>query len=250
MPLDAESRVWKCGVCGLLFKDVCAVESAVVNRTAWKDLPNHMEETGATNPRLSRLYLKKLQSSLGLSGFTGLKVLDFGAGRGDMLAALSEAGARAYGVEPFGYAYLKEKSLEVFQSLDDIPAGMKFDGIIANDVIEHLMDPRRALRILLGLLSQGGWLYLSTPNSGGLHARLAGRRWREFRNKGHIRLFSARCIERSVMEPEGAEYRRLRWLVDYGGATAVIKIVRYLMQIFWADGALRYIVRKKDSGHV
>ena len=148
--------VFKCASCGLLFRDISLNDSIGINKNAWADLSHHKNETGATDLRLSRIYAKNLIRSLGLKSIKGLKILDFGAGRGDMLAAFSELGADVYGVEPFGYEYLDTRGFKVFREIGDIPKGLLFDGIIANDVIEHTFYPWEMIEKLYGLLSVSG----------------------------------------------------------------------------------------------
>ena len=51
----------------------------------------------------SRIYARKLAETLGRKDFAGLKLCDFGAGRGSMATALIELNADVYAIEPFGY---------------------------------------------------------------------------------------------------------------------------------------------------
>lgn len=235
--------VWRCLSCGLLFKDISLSESIKIYKNAWSDLRNHKDETGATTPELARIYSKKLIKSLGLRDLAGLKILDFGAGRGDMLIALSELGADVYGVELFGYEYLKSKNLTIFRQIEEIPKGLLFDGIIANDVIEHLFYPWDAIKQLYGLLNSNGWLYIATPNAKSFNAKVFRSRWREFYNSGHIRFFNSSCIELIFTKLGIVRYKRLNWFVKYRSNPLAI-LTHFVLQLFQLDGVLRYILRK------
>jgi len=167
--------------------------------------------------------------------------LDFGTGRGDMLAVLSELGADVYGVEPFGYEYLEDKGFKVFREIEDIPKGFLFDGIIANDVIEHIFCPWDVMDKLYGLLNVSGWLYIATPNTGGLNAVFSRARWREFYNRGHIRFFNSSCLKSVFFKFSITKYKRLRWFIRYNNNPLEI-LVHYFLQFFRLDGVIRYII--------
>jgi SAM-dependent methyltransferase len=95
-------------------------------------------------------------------------VADFGAGTGDVLAALS-SGARAVAVEgdlDLAAAGTKRHDLRyVVASLaDGVPIGDDaLDMVLMLDVLEHLDDDRRVLRDARRALKPGGVLLVSVP---------------------------------------------------------------------------------------
>ena len=236
---------WRCLYCGLLFRGVLQTESklAELYKNAWSDSSKHKDQTGGISLNLARVYSQKLHSFLDLKNLKGLKILDFGAGRGDMLMALSEIGAEVYGIDPYGYEYLKNKNFKVFRDINEIPKGLLFDGIIANDVIEHLYYPRDTINALYDLLKAPGWIYIATPNVNSLNAKLLISYWRELYNPSHIYLFTPDCIEAIFSKLGIVQYKRLSWFIKYGG-NPLQKIAHFLLQSFQLDGELRYILRK------
>src|SRR5205823_4085133 len=140
---------------------------AKIYQKSWLDPYEYRSETGGTDLDLARTYVRRLANSLGFKDFSGLKILDFGAGRGAMLTALKELGADVCAIEPFGYQFLENKGFITFRTLDEIPVGIIFDGIVAIDVIEHLYAPWNELRRFLEILKDSGWVYISTVNAGG-----------------------------------------------------------------------------------
>jgi len=98
-------------------------------------------------------------------------LLEIGCGEGDFVALLkSKRSVHATGVEPFPAAaaiarqrfdVLLENSLDV--ALVQIQ-GQKFDCIVFNDVLEHLVDPWAALRLVKPLLAENGCVVASIPN--------------------------------------------------------------------------------------
>lgn len=65
-----------------------------------------------------------------------------------------------------------------------------FDLIVSFQVIEHLYEPERLLMQARRHLRPGGLLVLTTPNVGGLGARLMGARWHGYRDD-HVNLKTA-----------------------------------------------------------
>lgn len=81
-------------------------------------------------------------------------ILDFGAGTGILLQFLEERGYHNIsGYDPYVERYASS------------PHGKLFDCVIANDVIEHVADPRQMLRECAALVKPGGLLYVGTADS-------------------------------------------------------------------------------------
>lgn len=81
-------------------------------------------------------------------------ILDYGAGTGILIQFLKERGYdNVSGYDPFVEMYAAN------------PAGKQFDCVIANDVIEHVSDPREMLRECASLVKPGGLLYVGTADS-------------------------------------------------------------------------------------
>ena len=85
----------------------------------------------------------------------GNDILDFGCGNGVALAFLRERGyVEVSGYDPF------------VPEFAELPGGArKYDCVIANDVLEHVEDPRATLRVCVDLVRPGGLLYVGTCDS-------------------------------------------------------------------------------------
>ncbi len=231
----------RCDLCGLLVRNA-APKAAEIRRLyhgSWSRPETARSETGGTELIHSRAYARELVKTLGRSDFSGLKLCDFGAGRGAMVEALAELGAEVYAIEPFGYEFLTAKGLRVFRTLDDLPAGLLFDGVVSISVLEHLAAPWRDMARLRSRLKPGGFAWLTTPNAAGLTARVAGKRWREALRPGHLTLLTPPTMERILREAGFVSFRRLKWLVGYRGGPR--KFLIYLLQAVGWDGELRYL---------
>jgi len=235
----------KCSSCELLFRYPYPEEEDLVKlyQDSWKDPLENTSETGGTSPDLADVYVSKLASSLNLKDFDGLKILDFGAGRGATMAALSELGADVYGVEPFGYENLQNQGFKIFRTLEEIPNNLTFDGIVTRDVIEHLRTPWFEIQKFNDLLVENGFIYIATPNADSLRAKIHGEKWREAVKAGHVVLFTPYCLE-TVLDLSGYKgYERLKWFIQYS-KNPLRNILQYALQTFHIDGELHYLVRK------
>lgn len=234
-------RFFQCSTCGLLIRNAEARDLENLYRGSWADDPGgHSEATGATDSTLAGMYLARLARSLGRKDLRGLRILDFGAGRGAMLTALREAGADAAGIEPYGYDYLRSAGFTVYPDIESLPRGTAFDGILCVDVVEHLPKAGDDLAALQSLLAENGWIYLSTPNATGIKARILRDQWPEAQNPGHLLLFTPRTMAFALERIGYRKVQRLKWFIDYRRNPAV-SLLHRILQILWMDGELRYL---------
>jgi SAM-dependent methyltransferase len=97
----------------------------------------------------------------------GGRVLDFGCYTGGLLARLGPAFGR-YGVEinkAAAAVATREQLAQVWASSDDIPSTLRFDAIVASDVIEHLSDPGHFIDMLSPLLADNGIFIITTGDA-------------------------------------------------------------------------------------
>ena len=123
-----------------------------------------------------------------LTGRKG-RVLDIGAGRGELLRAACDAGWSAVGIEPsasfaeyaarYSGAEIKREPLEQCNFPD-----CSFDVVILSAVLEHIYNPDEVIKEIARILRPGGALFLDVPNEkglyfrmGNLYQRLRGRNW-------------------------------------------------------------------------
>jgi SAM-dependent methyltransferase len=237
-----QASLWRCPDCGLLFRHPLPTQQELSELycKSWLDPGCHEAETGSTELDLAFLLARKIATTLRRRDFRGLRILEFGAGRGGMQAALGRLGANVVAVEPFGYEYLKSRGVTVYRSLDELPDTAGFDGIITLEVVEHLTSPWIELRQLRELLTPGGWLFVSTVNANGLNARLSRFRWREINKPGHVVFFGPRSMESLLSHCGYSDVQRLRWLIGYD-KTSLRKLALYATQLLAIDGELRYM---------
>lgn len=109
----------------------------------------------------------------------GARLLEVGAGSGDVLLAVADKYAEAVALE---YTHVRAELLRhVFAgrnvtilegAIEETPLEPAFDTIIMNDVVEHLVEPLSVLRGVRELLTPSGVLILHTPNVAKLSRRI------------------------------------------------------------------------------
>ncbi|MFL5865566.1 MAG: class I SAM-dependent methyltransferase [Thermoleophilaceae bacterium] len=111
----------------------------------------------------------------------GMRMLDVGCSSGAWLEVGAAEGLRGTGVE-IGEATsqaARQRGLEVLTgTLADVAPALserRFDLITFWDVLEHLPDPRRELRLAADLLAPNGLVAATFPNVEGLYPRLTYR---------------------------------------------------------------------------
>ncbi len=123
------------------------------------------------------------ENRTGASTLREKHILDVGCGMGGTSTALSRSGARVVAVDsnPQRLRALNERNPHIATKLADgtsLPFdGDAFDGVILQDVIEHVDKPALLLREAARVLRTYGILYISTPNRFALTNILADPHW-------------------------------------------------------------------------
>jgi 2-polyprenyl-3-methyl-5-hydroxy-6-metoxy-1,4-benzoquinol methylase len=96
------------------------------------------------------------------------RYLDVGCSTGFVVEAARDKGWDAIGIDlnPSAIEYGRTRGLDLRTvALEDAGfAPGSFDAVSLFDVLEHLLDPRRTLRVCADLLAPGGILFLYVPN--------------------------------------------------------------------------------------
>jgi glycosyltransferase involved in cell wall biosynthesis/SAM-dependent methyltransferase len=239
----------RCARCALILRYPIPKpqELDALYRTSWSHPEENVRETGGTTPELARDYAAWLTRSLKRRDLSGLKILEYGAGRGEMLTAMQTLGADLCAVEPYGGEYLQQRGFRAYRTLRDLPQDLRFDGIVSVDVFEHDGASCEIVRDLGALLKPSGWLFVATPNPAGLNARIFRARWREAQKPGHVLFFEPGGLESLFRRTGFQSWRRLHWRVRYEKSAAV-RAKDFLLGALRLDGELRYLAFRTEQG--
>lgn len=96
------------------------------------------------------------------------KILDVGCAFGvaSLGLALEHYPYEISGVE-WGHStreYLSKQGMHTYKQLDEIDSSLRFDGIILNDVLEHVPEPAAFLRQLAGFCHENTAIWVNVPN--------------------------------------------------------------------------------------
>lgn len=176
----------------------------------------------------------------------GMKVLDFGAGTGQLANSLQMEGYDIQGVEFSENARQAAQSqfgLELFPDLTKVK-NYEYDLIISMEVVEHLVKPWEQLRLLYALLKPGGKIYISTPNRNGLLARLKKEKWREAVKPFHLMLFDFSALRR-LMRDSGFENIRYMRFPPMTTGSYTKKALHRSLQLLGLYGGLHLTANKQ-----
>ena len=101
----------------------------------------------------------------------GPRVLDVGAGAGEVVSSLAKRGFVATGIEPSAEAVAEAKAIGVQLVTSDLGSFWgdtgnrnSFDSVLLMNVLEHVREPEVTLRQVRDLLKVGGVLMVRSPN--------------------------------------------------------------------------------------
>lgn len=185
--------------------------------------------------------LKDLETHTGTPG----TMLEIGSYTGVFAELATKSEWRIEGVEPSAWARdiaHTRRGLNFHPSLADAAkfSDGAFDCVVMWDVIEHLADPRVALKESYRLLKPGGILALSTITIDSISAKILRRRY-PFLMQMHLLYFTRRTLTKLLQEHgfEVQEYKRHRRYVSYSYLFGKFRISAWLNDIPFLNSFLR-----------
>lgn len=168
-------------------------------------------------------------------------VLEVGCGEGSFKNCLKNV-EEYWGIEPYKEAAdIAQKKLDVvfnntYEEVADKIPDNKFDLIVCNDVIEHMIDHNAFLSSIKEKLTDNGALILSVPNVRyvrNLKSLLFNKDWK-YKNEGvldktHLRFFTEKSLKRTINE-NGFKMDALQLLNPYK-AKGFKKVFYYIAQL-------------------
>ena len=168
-------HVWRCDGCG----SIHALEPVDLDRYY-----RHYLFGDDSLPWLSRQFYRPHLRRLRRAGVTQAhSILDFGCGSGKLVHYLKANGFNAVGYDAYAERYKDPSVLE-----------RRYDVVHSQDVLEHVEDPWALLRRLGELVTDGGLIFLGTPNASGIDLRKSERYIHSLHAPYHRHIFSERAL--------------------------------------------------------
>jgi 2-polyprenyl-3-methyl-5-hydroxy-6-metoxy-1,4-benzoquinol methylase len=147
------------------------------------------------------LNLKSKTSLIKKFTLTG-RVLDIGAGVGDLIGALQDCGIESVGFEPSEKArqVALEKGIDLKPTLEHFEIN-SFELISMYHVLEHVPDVEKQKEKILQLLQPKGVLILALPNYESYDAKFYGKYWAGYDVPRHLFHFNKKAV-RSLFEKD------------------------------------------------
>lgn len=141
-------------------------------------------------------------------------LLDIGCGDGSFLVAARECGWQIQGTE-FNPHEARQRGLDVFTDIGEIPSTSRFDCITLWHSLEHLRDPLGTLKSVRSRLSPNGVLLIAVPDIDGIQAKLFGRRWFHLDVPRHLHHFSETSLSALLRATGFSPVRRWHQEFEY-----------------------------------
>lgn len=213
-------NIFECAQCGLV-------------QTSQEPVPYYKEviRASAFSGEMAGFRQQQLKAWVEKHHLTGQRILEIGAGKGEYLQLLEQAGMKAYGIE-FGSASVaacKQQGLHVWQVFPD-GSGLQlpeipFEAFASFNFMEHWPHPKSTLRDIAGILKPEALGLVEVPN---FDMILKNNLFTEFISD-HIFYFTAKTL-RLMLETSGFE---------------VLSI-----QSIWHDYILSATVRKRSASNI
>lgn len=161
------------------------------------------ERSGGTSSDVIKSFVLRLLNQQRIEG----SILDYGAGKGELLAQMShdKRFSQLAGVDWFERPeHLPEGIAWHRQDLNEpVALGQTFDAVICSEVIEHLENPRHVFRCLAQQLRPGGTLILTMPNQESIRSYVG------LLIGGHFTQFLGNCYPAHITALLRLDLRRL-----------------------------------------
>lgn len=172
--LGVECEIWRCRSCGLLFPNPMPVPTGGLDQH-YDELPDDYFQNHDLDAK-DQSAKELLRQAEQLTGGRG-RLLDIGAGRGELLRVAAQSGWTVTGIEPSPSfaAYAAQYSGVPIRREPLERCGFdekSFDVVILGAVLEHLYNPNETIREIARILRPGGALFIDVPNEEGLYFRV------------------------------------------------------------------------------
>jgi SAM-dependent methyltransferase len=182
-----EFTVKQCSDCGFRFVDTSAPQYPRDAQFTYDE-----PEIGAIRPELPHIQ-RRVRDVLRYAQPPG-RALDIGCGKGELALALHERGFECAGIDmkPNIIAHLQARFPQIAwrcaPTADLAAMPGRFDVLTMYHVLEHISEPKAALRAVKALANPGALIVIEVPHIGGWEARWKGPHWHYYK-VDHVNYF-------------------------------------------------------------
>jgi len=239
----------RCRRCGLVFVQPrpAAEAMSTIYPSNYYAYTEHADEKAFVKFFRDRVERVKVRRYAGIVRAPDARILDIGCGDGRLLEIIQRFGPPGWtltGIElgTGAAATAAARGFEVrsgdFESLDVGDWSGRFDLALLHHVIEHLREPRAAVRKAGSLLRPGGVLSVETPETRGWDYRLfRSRYWGGWHIPRHFYVFDRATLSR-LLEEEGFEVVSVASILS--PAFPVHSLANWLSDTAWGRSAARF----------
>lgn len=241
-----ETDFRRCANCSLVFRQVfpSLSELSAIYRDAYE---TEKIASAGTDQESGPFASKSYGRFIRLHTQSCARVLDYGAGSGDLVTQLRAAGIVADGLEFSEDAreYCQsQRGITLLSDLHETRDG-EYELVSMIEVIEHLTELQGTLAEVYRVLAPGGKLLITTPNLRGFRARKEGGLWHEARKKFHLFLFTEKSLRFHLEKAGFKRFLRIRFSPLQRPGIKFLLSAR-LSQLFGMGGTICVLVRKED----
>jgi len=197
-----------CNSCDTLFLHPLP-NSQFINRLYKKEFDY---KTGLTEEKRIRRQSSGILQKLRKLNPEAKSLLDIGSGYGFFLDEAKNYGLKLFGLEPADilYSYSKNnfKGINLynsdFETFYNKSFVNKFDFIILNHVIEHIVHPQKTIRQVIELLKPKGILYIETPNLNSHLFKVQKENYTFLTPPEHLWIFSSKSFQQIFQKSQSS----------------------------------------------
>lgn len=209
----------ECQICGVWYLNPRPLNSEIFSIYPKSYEPYHFDELPFIINWMKKKSLKRKISLIKKYVPSSASIIDVGCGNGDILRLMKEYGVQdwelvANDVSIDSLSCLSKEGFKIIAgSFEQVSLeSNSFDAVIMSQVIEHLSKPRAALITAKSILKLGGIIFIETPSTDGIDAKIFKNRfWGGYHFPRHWTLFNAKVLLK-ILQDNNFEIIKIEYL--------------------------------------
>lgn len=203
----APYTIVQCQACSAYYLSPRLREEAAIKLYENEEYFNDAQDSGYSEYTEQEFALRKtfqrFMQTLQKRSLTGGSLLEIGCGFGYLLDEARPFFKERYGTDFSAGAVERSQPLAdgvYLGGLEALPAGSRYDCIVATNVLEHTYAPADFLATLRDHLAPGGCIVMAVPNMASFIRPLLGKKWPSFKVPEHTIYFEQSTLQRTFSD--------------------------------------------------